>query len=392
MRKLLGAATLAGMVAASGAAHAAGLDIRNAALRVVVIPEARSDVSVTVVKANPRLPLQRLHRRVRADHRRRRLRARLGPLRRPADQLRRGGRQPLDQRLGRRPLHLRRAARGRGAHAAGRPRRRSAAACSAPSRPPSASIWSPAAAASGSWPTSRTSWPFATAARRGFAPGPPPKWRLDATGSGGIWTGAAARALDARCQRIGRDQRPAGVGPGAAQATGSGSIRIAGGQSDAFKAHVSGSGGVAFLGRADSVQSGLSGSGAVEVGAVAQSLGCADHRRRRHARGRGRRRRPRAPLRLGGPEGRSRPRQRGERAHLRLRRCRFRRRRRRLTGRRPAPGACASARSWDRSPRPRPDPARWSSGASRGWRLTTCAQRRECLDGRRALRGLSDEH
>jgi hypothetical protein len=42
-------------LAAAGAANAAGVEIRNAAVRVTVIPEARSDIGVSVVKANPKL-------------------------------------------------------------------------------------------------------------------------------------------------------------------------------------------------------------------------------------------------------------------------------------------------------------------------------------------------
>jgi hypothetical protein len=45
-------------IGAAGAVHAAPtLRIRGAAARVVVIPEARSDISVSILKANPRLPL-----------------------------------------------------------------------------------------------------------------------------------------------------------------------------------------------------------------------------------------------------------------------------------------------------------------------------------------------
>ena len=58
MRRLFGWALAPMMLAAAGTASAASLDIRNAALRVVVIPEARSDVSVTILKTNSRLPLK----------------------------------------------------------------------------------------------------------------------------------------------------------------------------------------------------------------------------------------------------------------------------------------------------------------------------------------------
>src|SRR5579864_7027314 len=58
MGRLAGLAAAAGALASAGGAHAATLEIQNAALRVVVIPEARQDVSVTVAHANPRLPIK----------------------------------------------------------------------------------------------------------------------------------------------------------------------------------------------------------------------------------------------------------------------------------------------------------------------------------------------
>ncbi|HEY7901230.1 MAG TPA: DUF2807 domain-containing protein [Caulobacteraceae bacterium] len=44
-------------LAAAGAAQAAQVDIRHAAARVTVIPEARSDIAVSIVRGNPRLRL-----------------------------------------------------------------------------------------------------------------------------------------------------------------------------------------------------------------------------------------------------------------------------------------------------------------------------------------------
>lgn len=54
------AATFAGAASAADAPGAPGaptVRIRNAAVRVVIVPEARSDIQVRVVKANPKLPL-----------------------------------------------------------------------------------------------------------------------------------------------------------------------------------------------------------------------------------------------------------------------------------------------------------------------------------------------
>lgn len=44
-------------LAAAGATRAQSVEVRDAVARVVVIPEARSDIRVDVVSANPRLPL-----------------------------------------------------------------------------------------------------------------------------------------------------------------------------------------------------------------------------------------------------------------------------------------------------------------------------------------------
>ncbi|HWF00462.1 MAG TPA: DUF2807 domain-containing protein [Caulobacteraceae bacterium] len=49
---------LAGALAAGSALAQPTLDVRHAAARITVIPEARDDVSVTVLKTNPRMPLR----------------------------------------------------------------------------------------------------------------------------------------------------------------------------------------------------------------------------------------------------------------------------------------------------------------------------------------------
>ncbi|HEY1447418.1 MAG TPA: DUF2807 domain-containing protein [Caulobacteraceae bacterium] len=55
MKVRLGLATSAAVIAAFGAASAADLEIRHAAVRVTVTPEARGDVVVSVFKPSPRL-------------------------------------------------------------------------------------------------------------------------------------------------------------------------------------------------------------------------------------------------------------------------------------------------------------------------------------------------
>jgi hypothetical protein len=49
---------VAALLTAGAAAAAPGLEIRDSAVRVTIIPEARSDILVTVSQTNPRLPLR----------------------------------------------------------------------------------------------------------------------------------------------------------------------------------------------------------------------------------------------------------------------------------------------------------------------------------------------
>jgi hypothetical protein len=51
-------AASAAALAAGSAAQAASVEVKDAVARVTVIPEARSDIKVEIVRANPRLPLQ----------------------------------------------------------------------------------------------------------------------------------------------------------------------------------------------------------------------------------------------------------------------------------------------------------------------------------------------
>src|SRR5215472_6265653 len=59
MRWFTGALAAVGGCALAGAAVAApSVDINHAVARVIVSPEARGDIKVEIVKANPRLPLR----------------------------------------------------------------------------------------------------------------------------------------------------------------------------------------------------------------------------------------------------------------------------------------------------------------------------------------------
>ena len=58
MRQLIGLGMTAAAMIAATSASAASLEIRDAVVRVTIVPEARSDVVVQVVRTNPKLPLR----------------------------------------------------------------------------------------------------------------------------------------------------------------------------------------------------------------------------------------------------------------------------------------------------------------------------------------------
>lgn len=55
---LAGIAVAAGLCVAGVASAAPSIEVRDAAVRVVVVPEPRADVQIVVLKSNPRLPLR----------------------------------------------------------------------------------------------------------------------------------------------------------------------------------------------------------------------------------------------------------------------------------------------------------------------------------------------
>lgn len=56
--RLLTVSIAAGLALAAGAAQAASVEVKDAVVRVVVIPEARSDIKVEVLTRHPNLPLE----------------------------------------------------------------------------------------------------------------------------------------------------------------------------------------------------------------------------------------------------------------------------------------------------------------------------------------------
>ena len=58
MRMSLMLAAAAAAALAAGAASAASVEVKDAVARVTVIPEARTDIKVDIIQANPQLPLE----------------------------------------------------------------------------------------------------------------------------------------------------------------------------------------------------------------------------------------------------------------------------------------------------------------------------------------------
>jgi hypothetical protein len=270
MGKMAGLAAAAGALASAGAAHAATLEIQNAAVRVVVIPEERADVSVTVVHANPRLPLKVL----------------TGPLgeavvdgglgygwfwQRPVTcgpagpggwmdvfGVGRVAYEDLPQVVARVPMdaHVRSGAAVFGAVAAADSLDLDSAGC-------------------GEWVVDdvRHQLSVRNSGSGRVRAGTAGEMALSASGSGSIATRAAARGLDARVSGSGGLRIERASGPVQARVSGSGDIEIDGGAATELAARTTGSGDVVFKGVAEDVQSDLSGSGRVSLGQVTQSLG-----------------------------------------------------------------------------------------------------------------------
>jgi hypothetical protein len=269
MGKLAGLAA-AGVLASAGAAHAATLEIQNAALRVVVIPEARADVSVTVVHANPRLPLK----------------ISTGPF----------GEAIVDGGLGygwfwQRPVTCGPAGPGGWMHVWGVGRVAYEDLPQVVARVPlDAQVRSTAAvfgaiapannldldnASCGEWVVDnvRDRLSVRNSGSGRVRAGEAGEMALATSGSGSILTRAAVRGLDARVSGAGGVRVEQASGPVQARVSGSGGIEIDGGAATELEARASGSGGIVFKGVAQDVKSDLSGSGKMSVGGVTNSLG-----------------------------------------------------------------------------------------------------------------------
>jgi hypothetical protein len=268
MRAKMGwAAALA--VAAAGSAHAASLEVRNAAVRVVVIPEARSDVSVTVVKSNPRLPLKVING--------------------ASDQVIVDGGY-WGGFMGYQSIH-----------------------CSAGATGPVVNIWGVGRFAYDELPEILVRMPLDAVVRAGAGAfgavsaanrldlgvsgcgdwtvanvrdqmavrvsgsgkvrtGAAGQMALEVTGSGSVSTREAANGLDAHVSGSGAIVVEQASGAIRARDSGSGQITINGGRASLVDAGASGSGGIEFKGDADDLQVGLSGSGGVKVAQVSGAV------------------------------------------------------------------------------------------------------------------------
>lgn len=260
MRLRTGSVVLAvAALALTGAAHAASFEIREAAVRVTVIPEARHDVAVEIVSANPRLPLKvtrgrdgkaivdgRLGRRIRGC-------LRDGPLRIDIAGAGPVAYADLPRVVIRSPMDVRAAAGGAVFGEVGR----------------STSLTLVNAGCG--------DWTLANAAG---------ELRLTQAGDGGVRAGAAgvaslriAGAGDIHARRVlgPLEAEVAGAGdvlideldgPLTARIAGSGNVRVAGGRASSMNAAVTGSGDATFGGQAGSLTAQVTGSGDVRARAV----------------------------------------------------------------------------------------------------------------------------
>jgi hypothetical protein len=266
MRRLFGWAIAPVLLAAAGTASAAGLDIRNAALRVVIIPEARSDVNVTILKTNARLPLKLstgLSGQTVVDG---------GVWFAPFGQAiwcdGGGGvhvwgvghvaNDDLPQILVRVPLATRISAGG--------------AVFGAISRADQLDL---SVSGCGDWTVGnvRDRLAVGSSGDAKVRTGTAGQMTLQASGSGDITTRAVANGLDASVSGSGEITVEQASGAVRLRGSGSGDLVVNGGQASRLDVDVSGSGDVQFKGAAQDLAAGLSGNGAIATGPVTRSLG-----------------------------------------------------------------------------------------------------------------------
>ena len=259
MRFLTAFATASLVALTSGVAHAASVEVRDAVARVVVVPEARSDVKVEVLARNPRLPIQ-----VRTDGDRTVIDGDLNHKIRSCNGV--GDRvqvhvsgtgdiaySDMPQLLIRVPMDAKVSAGGAVFGVVGR----------------SASL-DLASAGCGDWTVGNVDGKMglSVAGSGDIRAGKSGGAMIRIAGSGDVITRAVSGPLEVSVAGSGDVTTGAVTGPLVVKVAGSGDVRIAGGAASTATVSVAGSGNVDFDGTAGSLTAKIAGSGDVNVRAV----------------------------------------------------------------------------------------------------------------------------
>ena len=260
MRAFIGFAALAGGLAlASAAAAAPGVDIRYAAARVTVIPEARTDIQVFVAKGNDRLPITvtrqgdqvvvegNLHMRPYSCH---------TVFGKPSVFIFGAGNFGVDA-LPQVVIHVPMDARVSAGDAV----------WGSVGRSNSLDLH---ASGCGDWTAAAVSGPLnISVAGSGDVRAEGAGWaQAHVSGSGDVNLGEVRGALSTSISGSGDVTAASINGPLEAQVAGSGDVRIKGGRATTMRVHIAGSGDVTLRGPADSLDASIAGSGDVTVGEV----------------------------------------------------------------------------------------------------------------------------
>jgi len=264
MRAFIGFAALAGgLVLASAASAAPSVDIRYAAARVTVIPEARSDIQVFVAKGNDRLPLTvtrqgeqtviegNLHMRMTNCH---------STFGKPAVFIWGIGNVGFDD-LPQVVVHV-----PMDAHVSA-----------------GEAVWGSVGhtnsldlrdAGCGDWTAGPVNGPLNLGvAGSGDVKVSGAGWaEVHVSGSGDVALGEVRGALTTAISGSGDVSAASINGPLDARISGSGDVKIHGGRATTMRVHIAGSGDVTLKGPADSLEASIAGSGDVNVGPVSGSV------------------------------------------------------------------------------------------------------------------------
>ncbi len=264
MRAFIGLAALAGgLVLASAASAAPGVDIRYAAARVTVIPEARGDIQVFVAKGNGQLPLTvtrqgdqvvvegNLHMRPYSCH---------SLFGKPAVFIFGIGNVGIDD-LPQVVIHV-----PMDAHVSA-----------------GEAVWGSVGRTSsldfrdagcGDWTLAPVSGPLNIGvAGSGDVKASGAGWaEVHVSGSGDVALGEVRGALTTAISGSGDVTAASINGPLDARISGSGDVKIHGGRATTMRVHIAGSGDVTLKGPADSLEASIAGSGDVNVGPVSGSV------------------------------------------------------------------------------------------------------------------------